>query len=159
MRRIQLALALCLCALIATSLAHADDETQAWISQHSIRIRSIDAADEDFSDLEPLMDAIGSASVVQLGEPSHGAGSSFAAKVRLIEFLHQRMGFDVLVWESGMHGMQRVQSSMRSAEDAVTAAQKGIFTIWSNTEQVRPLLEYVRASQSSAHPLEMAGFD
>jgi erythromycin esterase-like protein len=51
-------------------------------------VRTIDAADQDFSDLEPLIDAIGSARVVQLGEPSHGAGSSFAAKVRLVMFLH-----------------------------------------------------------------------
>src|SRR5690349_13939964 len=121
MRRIQLALALCLCALIATSLAHADDETQAWISQHSIRIRSIDAADQDFSDLEPLMDAIGSASVVQLGEPSHGAGSSFAAKVRLIEFLHRRMGFDVVAWESGLYDVHLTQTALRAGGDAVTA--------------------------------------
>jgi erythromycin esterase len=159
MRPIQLAFALSLCALFATIPAHADDETQAWISQHAIAIRSIDAGDEDFSDLEPLMDEIGSAAVVQLGEPSHGAGSNFAAKVRLIKFLHQRMGFDVLVWESGMHGMRRVQASLRAGEDAVSAAQKGIFTIWSDTEQVRPLLEYARASQSSEHPLEMTGFD
>jgi hypothetical protein len=33
-------------------------------------IRSIDPSDEDYSDLEPLADAIGDARVVQLGEPS-----------------------------------------------------------------------------------------
>ncbi|MGH9894114.1 MAG: erythromycin esterase family protein, partial [bacterium] len=66
-------------------------------------VRSIDPADEDFKDLEPLIKAIGSARVVQLGEPSHGAGSSFAAKARLIKFLHRRMGFDVVAWESGLY--------------------------------------------------------
>jgi erythromycin esterase-like protein len=30
---------------------------------------------------------------------------------------------------------------------------------WSNTEEVKPLLEYAKASQSSTRPLEMAGFD
>ena len=47
---------------------------QAWISRAAIPVRSIDAADEDFSDLEPLASAIGTARVVELGEPSHGAG-------------------------------------------------------------------------------------
>jgi erythromycin esterase len=135
------------------------DALQTWIAGNVVAVRTIDAADEDFSDLEPLMDAIGSAQVVQLGEPSHGAGNSFAAKVRLIKFLHQRMGFDVLVWESGMHGVRLTEAGMRGGDDAVTAAQRGIFTIWSNTEEVRPLLEYAKASQSNTRPLEMAGFD
>ncbi|MGH8174788.1 MAG: erythromycin esterase family protein [Steroidobacter sp.] len=127
--------------------------------QHAVVVRSIDAADEDFTDLEPLMDAIGSAQVVQLGEPSHGAGGSFAAKVRLIKFLHQRMGFDLLAWESGMHGLRVAQAGLRAEDDEVTAAQRGIFTIWSNTEELKPLFEYVKAAQSSTRPLEMAGFD
>jgi erythromycin esterase len=156
MRPRQLAVAIGLCILFTAAVA---DERQDWLAQHAVPIRSIDATDEDFSDLEPLIDAIGSARLVQLGEPSHGAGSSFAAKVRLIKFLHQRMGFDVVVWESGMHGMRLVQSRMRAGDDAIAAAQKGIFTIWSNTEQVKPLLEYVRASQSGTRPLAMAGFD
>lgn len=156
MRSIQLTFAAVLWTLFTTAVA---DEPRDWLAQHAIPIRSIDAADEDFSDLEPLIDAIGSAQVVQLGEPSHGAGGSFAAKVRLIKFLHQRMGFDVLVWESGMHGMRLAQAGMRAGDDAVVAAQKGIFTIWSNTEQVKPLLEYVKRSQASTRPLEMAGFD
>lgn len=156
MRPIKLALATALCVLFTTATA---DELQDWIAKQAVPVRSIDAADEDFSDLEPLIDAIGTTQVVQLGEPSHGAGSSFAAKVRLIKFLHQRMGFDVLVWESGMHGMRLAQAGMRAGDDAVTAAHKGIFTIWSNTQQVKPLLEYVKASQSSTRPLEMAGFD
>src|SRR5688500_14617591 len=72
-----------------------EDPLQAWIATHAVAVRSIHPDDEDFSDLLPLISAIGPARVVQLGEPSHGAGAAFAAKVRLIKFLHQRMGFDV----------------------------------------------------------------
>jgi erythromycin esterase len=143
----------------APVLAQAADEPQDYVAQRAVVVRSIDAADEDFSDLEPLTDAIGSARVVQLGEPSHKAGSSFAAKVRLIKFLHQRMGFDVLVWESGMYGLRLAQAGMRGSEDAVDAARRGIFTIWTDTEEVEPLIEYVKRSQGTIRPLEMAGFD
>ena len=136
-----------------------DDALQAWISKSAATVRSIDAADEDFGDLEPLIDAIGSARVVQLGEPNHGAGTSFAAKVRLIKFLHRRMGFDVLVWESGFYDLELTQASMRAGEDAVAAARRGIFTLWSNAEEVRPLFEYAKASQTTTSPLDMAGFD
>jgi erythromycin esterase len=67
-------------------------------------VATIDPAVKDFTDLEPLVNAIGDATIVQLGESSHGAGAAFSAKVRLIRFLHQRMGFDAVVWESGMSG-------------------------------------------------------
>jgi erythromycin esterase len=135
------------------------DELQQWIGQHAIIVRSIDATDEDFRDLEPLMDAIGSARVVQLGEPSHGAGSSFAAKARLVKFLHQRMGFDVVAWESGLYDVTLAQAAMRSADEATAAAQKGILATWSAAAEVRPLFEYARSTQTTSRPLEMAGYD
>jgi erythromycin esterase len=137
----------------------ASDQLQAWIAANAVPVRSIEATDEDFSDLEPLAKAIGAAQIVQLGEPGHGAGSSFAAKVRLIKFLHQRMGFDVLVWESGMYDVQLTQAGMRGSDAPVAAARRGIFQLWSGAQEVRPLLDYVKVSQATAHPLTMAGFD
>jgi erythromycin esterase len=148
-------------SLVASSAAAAQttDPLQDWMAGHAVTVRSIDAKDEDFSDLEPLMTAIGSSRVVQMGEPSHGAGSAFAAKVRLIKFLHQRMGFDVLVWESGLYDVRLAQAALRTAEDPVAAAKRGILTIWSNAEEVRPLLEYVKASQATTSPIDVAGMD
>lgn len=35
-----------------------------------------------------------------LGEASHGVAESNWAKVRLIKFLHQQLGFDVVAFES-----------------------------------------------------------
>lgn len=148
-------------ALSPPSLAAStpSDDLQQWIAERAISVRSIAATDEDFSDLEPLIDAIGVARVVQLGEPSHGAGSSFSAKVRLIKFLHQRMGFDVVAWEAGLYDLQLTQAGLRTGEDAVTAARRGIFATWSAAEPVKPLFEYAKASQATTRPLEIAGFD
>ena len=145
--------------LAAQSPSARGDSLQAWIARSAVVVRSIDAADEDFTDLQPLIHAIGSARVVQLGEPGHGAGSAFAAKVRLVKFLHQRMGFDVLAWESGLFDVTLTQAGLRAQEDALTAARRGIFPIWSAAEEVRPLFEYARETQASANPLAMAGFD
>ena len=135
------------------------DALQAWLGAHAVPVRSIDIAEEDFSDLEPLADAIGSARVVQLGEPSHGAGSCFAAKARIAKFLHRHHGFDVLIWESGLYDVALAQAAMRGTDDAMTAARRGIFALWSESAEIRPLFEYIKASQETVRPLEMAGFD
>ncbi len=39
------------------------------------------------------------------------------------------------------------------------AAQRGILAVWSNAVEARPLFEYVRASQNTARPIDMAGID
>lgn len=134
-------------------------ELAATLSAHTVAVRSIDPADTNFRDLEPLIDAIGGARVVQLGEPSHGAGSSFSAKSRLVRFLHQRMGFDVLIWESGMYDVRVSQAAARAGEDPTVAAQKGIFSLWSRSRETQPLFEYVQSTQTQLRPLAMAGFD
>ena len=152
-----------LCASAASPAAAAgtrSDTFPTWLKSHTNAVRTVDFADDDFSDLEPLGDAVGAARVVQLGEPSHGAGSAFAAKARVVRFLHQHLGFDVLIWESGLYDVALAQAQMRSSvSDAVTAARTGLFSLWSQAAEVRPLFEYIKASQPTLRPLDMAGFD
>jgi erythromycin esterase len=144
---------------LAAVLSAQADPLQGWLAANTVPLRSIDAADEDFTDLEPLAGAIGGSRVVMLGEPSHGAGSAFAAKVRIIKFLHQRQGFDVVAWESGLFDVRLAQAALGSAQDPATAAQQGILHVWSRAEEVRPLFDYARATQATPRPLEMAGID
>jgi erythromycin esterase len=147
--------------IILPGLAWAQtDPLQALLAAKAAPVGGIDAADNDFADLEPMGAAIGPARVVQLGEPSHGAGSAFAAKARIVKFLHQRHGFDVLIWESGLYDVAVAQAAMRDpTTDATAAARKGVFTLWSEAAEVKPLFEYIKASQSTLCPLEMSGFD
>src|SRR5450631_1268156 len=71
-------------------------------------IRSIEPADTDFSDLEGLAAAIGNSRIVLLGEQTHGEASTFLAKTRIIHFLHEKMGFNVLAFESGFYDCARI---------------------------------------------------
>jgi erythromycin esterase len=141
------------------ALGRASDGLQNWLAANARPVRSIDPHDEDFSDLEPIGNAIGGARVVQLGEPSHGAGSAFAAKARLISYLHRRLGFDVLIWESGLYDVALAQAAMRGSEGALPAARRGVFALWTEAREASPLFEYVKASQATLRPIEMAGFD
>jgi erythromycin esterase len=41
----------------------------------------------------------------------------------------------------------------------VAAAKRGIYTIWSDTQEVEPLFKWVQSSWKTRRPIEMAGFD
>ncbi len=131
---------------------------QGSLAASALAFRTIEPDDENYDDLAPFADAVGDARIVQLGECSHGSGTCFKAKVRLVKFLHAQMGFDVLVWESGLHAMGEVNAGFRAGQDAVAAGQRGVFAIWSAAAEVKPLFDCAKVSQPSTRPREMAGF-
>lgn len=136
-----------------------DDPRSAWLQANSSPLRSIDPADADFSDLEPLVKAIGDARIVMLGEQTHGDGATFQGKCRLVKLLHQRMGFDVLAFESGLYDMWKAWDAVRAGEDMRTAALRSILFAWSFSREAVPVIDYVGANVRSSRPLEIAGFD
>jgi erythromycin esterase len=123
-----------------------------------VPVRSIDPADGDFSDLMPLVQAIGKARVVQLGEATHGDGATFLAKARLIRFLHQVMGFDVIAWEAGIADVRWLDDALRQGLPAAEASKRALYDAWQNRE-VMATLDYVRASQGTDRPITIVGFD
>jgi erythromycin esterase len=123
-----------------------------------VPVRSIDPADEGFSDLMPLVQAIGKARVVQLGEATHGDGATFLAKARLIRFLHQVMGFDVIAWEAGIADVRWMDDALRAGLPSAEASKRALYNAWQNRE-VMATLDYVRASQGTDRPIAIVGFD
>ena len=81
-------------------------------------VRSISPADANFRDLEFLAAEIGPARVVMLGEPSHGEGNVFEAKIRPMRFLQQRLGFTTVAFESGFYDLHRAQQALEAGEPA-----------------------------------------
>ncbi len=130
-----------------------------WIRQNAVRFNSIDPTDTDFADLQSLKELIGDAKIVQLGEQSHGDGACFQTKIRLIKFLHQEMGFDVLAFESGIYDCRRAWQAFQQGTDPDQAASTGVFGIWTGSKQTAELWRYLADQASSDKPLELAGFD
>jgi erythromycin esterase len=150
-------------ALPAFAAPTPPDATRAdrvrWIAANAAPLRTIDMADDDVSDLEPLRQAIGDARIVLLGEQNHGDGTTFIAKSRLVRFLHEHMDFDVLAFESGLYDMPQVWKRIQAGEAAPTAARNGLYRIWSQSAEIQPLLQYVDKRARSSRPLELTGFD
>jgi len=156
-RFIALLVALCFVTSQGKALRQIVPDRVEALRRLAIPIRSIDPADEDFSDLVPLIEKIGEARVVVLGEATHDDGATFAAKSRMVRFLHKQMGFDVLAWEAGFIDCWMINAELRSPDIPLRQINTG--AAWENSVYVRPVFEYARASQKTSRPLEMTGFD
>jgi len=111
----------------------------------------------EFTDLQFLKDLIGDRRLVQLGESGHGVSQFNQVKVRLIKFLHEEMGFNVLAFESGIYDCFYGESG-RDTLTAVGFMRQSIYPVWW-TKEVIPLFEYIKATWETDRPLRLAGFD
>lgn len=109
------------------------------------------------SGLDAVGEAVAGARVVLLGEGTHGDGATFAAKVALIQYLHQ-VGFTTLAWEAGLYDCWRMDRAFASGIAPMKALERGVHSAWL-TEEVRPFAEYVAHSWQTDRPLRQVGFD
>ena len=131
----------------------------AWLRDHAVPIRSLDPSDEDFADLRPLAPILANRRVVILGEATHGDGTTFLAKARLVRFLHQELGFDVLAFESGFYDCWKAWRRIEAGGDPETAFRESVFPIWTLSVQAQGLIEHFAAEARSERPLVLAGID
>jgi len=133
-----------------------DKKTIAWLDKNSVEIESLES-DAPFDDLMPLKEVLQKKRIVQLGEPSHGDGTCFEAKVRLVKFLHEAMGFDVIAWEAGMYECEHANALLAEGKvrEAMFASVPGVWRV----QEVRPLFEYMAETAKTDRPLRLTGFD
>src|SRR6266852_4359212 len=80
--------------------AHTSDPVETWIRQHAISLKTSEPGGSD-DDLQPLQQIVGNATIVGLGEASHGTHEFFTMKHRILEFLVSHMGFNTFAMENG----------------------------------------------------------
>lgn len=114
---------------------------------------------EDFSDLKLLAQAIGNARVVALGEQTHGGREEYLLKARLLKFLHQEMGFDVLLLESGFYDIARLAQRVEQGEKLDDVAPGNVFFMYARTAEGRGMLQYFDRQRAAGKPLALGGID
>ncbi len=133
-------------------------ERAAWLERHAIRLGPPDSEEDD--DLEPLHRVLEGRRIVLLGEATHGDGTTFAAKVRLVKHLHLKLGFGVLAFESGFYDCDAGWELFREpGVEPHEAALACIFDTWRDAVELQPLFLHLARHSRSEHPLELCGFD
>ena len=123
-----------------------------WLRAHHQVVR---ISGDNFDDLQFLKTILADRRIVQIGESHHSVAEYGSAKTRLIKFLHQEMGFDVLAFESSIYECFAADFQRLSARDALT---ESIFGVWA-TEEVLPLFQYLKDTRATDRPLSFVGFD
>jgi erythromycin esterase len=115
-----------------------------------------------FADLAALDRVVGDARIVALGEASHGTAEFFRMKHRLFEYLVEKKGFTVFAFEANWPVVEIADRYVKTGEGSAAAALREIgFWVWA-TEEVRELIEWMRAYNAvpgRAKLLSFTGFD
>jgi erythromycin esterase len=137
------------------SPAQTDESWVRWVRANEHPIRSLTSRQpDDLRFLEPLL---AGKRIVQLGESGHGVREFDLVKVRLIRYLHEELGYDVIAFESGLYDCWSANQRM-SQMTSLTLMRHCPFGVW-HTAEVLPLFDYIKSTQATAHPLTLAGFD
>ncbi|WP_420153758.1 hypothetical protein [Siphonobacter sp.] len=132
-----------------------------YVTEHTVNIEHVNTSATDYRDLEPIGKAIGDARVVMLGEQDHGDATTFLAKTRLIKYLHEQKGFNVLAFESDFYGLTKGWDEVaKSSETLIPFFRENIFPIWTRSDACQYLFEnYIPHTFQTQHPLQITGFD
>jgi erythromycin esterase len=105
-----------------------------WIQQHAIALRTSNPGGSD-ADLAPLKQIIGNASLVGLGEETHGTHEFIDMKARLVEFLISNLGFTTLVMENDWGSSQLLDAYINGGPGNLkTIMTKALFGSWQTQE-------------------------
>lgn len=154
-------LIVCLLSLVLltkTTLAQTIADRIAFIKKHAIVVKDTEPLNENYADLAPLKSVLKDTEIVGLGEQTHYDGSTFKAKTRLVKFLHQELGYEVIAFESGFYDTYKAWQEIQNGKPVIDATRKSIYPLWITTE-TEELFRYIDSQKNTVRPLILAGID
>ncbi|MCY6957657.1 erythromycin esterase family protein [Clostridium brassicae] len=129
--------------------------TYELLKSDAQKIESLNS--NNYDDLQFLKPILKDKTVVCLGENFHRVGDYSSMKTRIIKYLHQYLGFEVIAFESGIGECSTVYQDINSLTPK-QMMENSIFPIWHSKETLN-LFKYIKAQSKTQSPLHLAGYD
>ena len=126
-----------------------------WVERHAVRLRTVDPQ-APLHDLNPLRRSVGDATIVGLGESTHGAAEEITLKHRTLRLLVEKLGFRSLAWEADWTVGVGIDDYLRTGEGDPEALVRGMATTW-RSQEVVAVLRWLREF-NAAHPNDQVRF-
>ncbi|MBS1578022.1 MAG: erythromycin esterase family protein [Bacteroidetes bacterium] len=132
-----------------------------YVLHNTVPISTISPDSTNYDDLSIIGNSIGNAQIVMLGEQDHGDAATFLAKTRLVKYLHEKKGFNVLAFESDFFGLNNGWDNLDKSNLQIDSFIKNnILSLWAYCDACKDLLyEYIPQTQKSSVPIIVTGFD
>ncbi|WP_052807169.1 erythromycin esterase family protein [Risungbinella massiliensis] len=129
-----------------------------WLQKNAYKIKQLSPSENDtYQDLRFLKKVLKDKQIVLLGESSHGAAEFNSSKVRLIQYLHKELDYDVVAFESGLGEAYATDLNVKK-QTPLQTMQDSIFSIW-HAQETLPLFDYIQRERQTNDPLSLSGFD
>lgn len=148
-----------LLSFVSISFAFCQTVNIESLKNKIVNLGEVVEGNDDFSSFKPLDSLLKDVEIVMLGEQSHGEGTVYETKIKLIKYLHQNLGFDILAFESGFYDCKKAWDLIKDGKDVRTTLGESVTGIWSTTKQFIPLSNYIEKTLKSKNKLKVLGFD
>jgi len=119
-------------------------------SQELKTIELLPPESKEYKDLAFLKNELQGKQLVMLGEQTHMYGNIFEMKTRVLEYLHQELGFTTIAMESSMYDIWKMNKKGFNSKEFNNA----IWGVWSSTLEFQRVVNYIEKNN-----LKVIGFD
>jgi erythromycin esterase len=150
-----------LIAFLNSASVFAQSAIEKYVRNNTVRIAAIEPDSTGYSDLAAFSDAIGNDSLIMLGEEDHGDAPTFLAKTRLVKYLHERKGFNVLAFEGDFFALNEGWDNLVKIQPEIRRfIFNDLFGVWTMCDACSNLFyDYIPGTYQTKQPLMVSGFD
>lgn len=110
----------------------------------------------EINDFSFLKEELKDVQVVMLGEKTHSDGNVFEMKTKIVQYLHQEMGFNTIAFESGIYDVWKAQEDINKGLKTKEVFVNSLFSIWAKRNEFQSFIDFYDLNKKD---LKVFGFD